>query len=412
MVLPLELTCDYGYYQPNGINQNICLVCPQNNECEDRINANLCTTYNGHQTYYSIEGTSFCKLCPGGFDCDSIPIVQCTAGFYSREGDSVCNSCPTGHNCPRGTADPIPCPPGTYAAVIERSVCTNVDNGKFVDFIGAVTQNPCPPGYECITTFSPPKLCSIGYYSDGNAISCTKCPEGYYCDAGATTAKLPFYLCPIGYYCTYNSGITPLKIPCPAGKLGILRGQNSEIDACGPCPAGYYCPTGTIIPLRCKRGYYCLANTEDANQYPCPARYYSPNYGIETEAECKVFNCVDGQYCPAATPVPIDCPPSYACAAASPDPISSTTCPIGTYSSSKILTDLAGCLACPSGSYCPAGSVFPTPCPPGTYHDGLTVPTELGAESECKKCPAGYACPRYGNRAIDYVMCLPGYYCP
>ena len=42
-------------------------------------------------------------------------------------------------------------------------------------------------------------------------------------------------------------------------------------------------------------------------------------------------------------------------------------------------------LVCTIGSYCPPGSDFPVPCPPGEYQD------EVGTDV-CKTCPAGFYC--------------------
>ncbi len=64
---------------------------------------------------------------------------------------------------------------------------------------------------------------------------------------------------------------------------------------------------------------------------------------------------------------------------------------------------------CPSGSYCPEGSVFPILCPPGTWSDSLG----LKSEYECTPCPIGYLCAAYGINSLNKMISCPvGYYCP
>ena len=45
-------------------------------------------------------------------------------------------------------------------------------------------------------------------------------------------------------------------------------------------------------------------------------------------------------------------------------------------------------VACPKGSYCPAGSVSHVPCPTGTFSSA----TSLSSAADCEPCPAGYEC--------------------
>lgn len=63
-------------------------------------------------------------------------------------------------------------------------------------------------------------------------------------------------------------------------------------------------------------------------------------------------------------------------------------------------------LICTPGSYCPVRTVYPTPCPRGTYS-----PAEgLSKESECTPCTAGWACTEVGLNATN-VPCAAGFYC-
>jgi len=65
---------------------------------------------------------------------------------------------------------------------------------------------------------------------------------------------------------------------------------------------------------------------------------------------------------------------------------------------------------CPTGSYCPAGTKAPIPCPAGTYND-LTTKATL---SDCKACVAGKFCGDSGMIAAPTSAaadCAPGYEC-
>lgn len=58
------------------------------------------------------------------------------------------------------------------------------------------------------------------------------------------------------------------------------------------------------------------------------------------------------------------------------------------------------------GSFCPAGSQFPQPCPTGTYGNS----TLLRRSEDCTPCPGGYYCEGAGNLEPTDV-CDAGFYC-
>ncbi len=75
----------------------------------------------------------------------------------------------------------------------------------------------------------------------------------------------------------------------------------------------------------------------------------------------------------------------------------------GTYQPNDAGAGLSSCYACPSGSYCPAGSESPTPCAEGHYSSGP------GA-TECAACPPGaYA---GGTGSFTCTPCEPGTHQP
>ena len=62
---------------------------------------------------------------------------------------------------------------------------------------------------------------------------------------------------------------------------------------------------------------------------------------------------------------------------------------------------------CPVGHYCPAGSVFPTACPIGTYSDK----EKLTSKSDCRPCPQGKYCDQPALTKKGSGDCDDGFYC-
>ena len=155
-----------------------------------------------------------------------IIISTCPAGVYCSGGarNSAGNGpCPAGYYCPAQTSKPIPCLPGYYCASTglnqseakcsEGYYCTlGASNSKPQDNIQG---NICPQGYYCPTGTSSPLPCPIGTYNAilgaTNDTLCLACPNGFLCNQlAATTFSVA---CPAGYYCPSNN----TRFPCPIG---------------------------------------------------------------------------------------------------------------------------------------------------------------------------------------------------
>lgn len=110
-----------------------------------------------------------------------------------------------------------------------------------------------------------------------------------------------------------------------------------------------------------------------------------------------------------------------------------TPCKAGSYCSRAGATEVTA--ECPAGSYCPEGSVFPTPCPIGSFAadrgnaecppcPGRSYCNTPGLQAPAGLCEEGYACVRgapsarpsngvYGTTGNEgYGACPPGFYCP
>jgi len=148
------------------------------------------------------------------------------------------------------------------------------------------------------------------------------------------------------------------------------------------CPAGYYCPQGSINPI------------------PCVVGTYNPNSSTSGQDAC--LNCSQGKYCDEVglTYEKGICSKGYFCKSGSP-----SKTPAINLTVSQNFIDSYG--MCPRGHYCPEGTSSPEPCPIGYYLD-----SEGGVSlDDCIKCPPGKYCPTEGLPAPS-GLCQASYYCP
>ncbi|XP_048471319.1 uncharacterized protein LOC125486702 [Rhincodon typus] len=174
-----------------------------------------------------------------------------------------------------------------------------------------------------------------------------------------------------------------------------------------PSPAGYYCPTGSQVPVECPVGHYCPQDTvfsHDGSRWvigaskpvkcplgyreyngsnrstfnntcePCPAGYYGNHDNRQVCRKCQAgVVCLQG----ATTTDPPSNVNDYGIAAAR-----SYICPKEWIIHWKNL--LSPQLF--AGHYCPPASPEPIPCPKGTYN-----PSERAVSADsCLKCPTNY----------------------
>lgn len=102
--------------------------------------------------------------------------------------------------------------------------------------------------------------------------------------------------CAAGYYCP-DGTITP--VPCPRG---TYRGNpyGKDLTDCGPCPAGTYCKNlGTAVPVICPAGNFCPEGS--IIPYPCPEGTYYTGlvggvpFGLPDSKSCTL--CDPGFFC-------------------------------------------------------------------------------------------------------------------
>ena len=109
------------------------------------------------------------------------------------------------------------------------------------------------------------KQCLPSYYCP-NGFDSIFCPAGSYCPLGSLNATL----CIIGSFSLAAASNCTL---CPAGTYTSATGSSS----CQQCPGGHYCPAGTSswARLNCGRGNYC----PDGSGTPSPCPYQVPPTG-------------------------------------------------------------------------------------------------------------------------------------
>ena len=192
--------------------------------------------------------------------------------------------------------------------------------------------------------------------------------NGYYTlqktDNYGNTISYARAICPAGSYCSGGE-----KTLCPAGHFGETTGL-STADCSGSCPAGYYCPEGSVSGTTNKCGSvdkYCPAGSSAPTDVS--EGYYSGPEDADVDVRSESTICPIGYYCTGGVKRP---------------------CPAGSYGTSEGLsssTCTASCEAgyyCPGGDeklecgsitkYCPAGSSAPSDVPDGYCSGPLTSP--------------------------------------
>jgi len=204
---------------------------------------------------------------------------------------------------------------------------------------------------------------------------------------------------------------------CAGGSYGTLSSKE-----CTQCPAGFFCPAGTLILeinyspsyRSCPQGTYCPANSSAVTN--CPAGTYNSNFMSTSISDClscpagtfnifsaqiSIENCVRcqlGTICQEKSTIPLPCPSNYYC----PQPTTQNACPIGTYNSGTNAISINSCLECSLGFFCSGNGQGQTPCQAGSFSDKR-------GSSKCEICPEGHYC-QYGSSTS--LPCQINYYAP
>ena len=229
---------------------------------------------------------------------------------YTCSGE--CNG--GGEYCPTGTAQPLPCPAGTYLPVgvagLAEASCIPCAPGAY---------NPDEGGTHCLT-------CPAGKLSESvRSAECSNCPSGGFCSAeGAASLRQTFTPCPAG---TFNAdGGQTSSASCQAcrpGQANPIPGSSDPAD-CRDCSAGTYQPVaGKAECDKCAAGKYqpFLGGSECI---VCGAGNYSSN--VLSCEPCQV-----GEYCPAGSVVGTPCPLRYTTEGRGAERLDDCGCPAKTF---------------------------------------------------------------------------------
>jgi len=204
----------------------------------------------------------------------------------------------------------------------------------------------------------------------------TICPAGYYCPV---TTSMPIQ-CPVATYCP--EGTTDAPIDCPRGTFSPPGSVDSSKCTSTSIPLGYYIEEGTQKLIQCPTGSYCVNGVRTT----CPTGTYNKKKGMSDESSC--LKCPKGSYCKTTTSV--------------------TACAKGTYNNQIGQSAESACLPCPAGTFCAnTGTVTPSPCAAGTFSSATGVTTG------CNPVQAGYYLPATGSlNDAAKRPCTVGTYCP
>ena len=434
-----QFPCPLGSYT-DAVNLTIaaeCTPCPARFACSQTIGTQSNTIEPCAPGHYCPLSTPS----PTSFDCPpgtytnrtdleyASECTICPPSFYRAGGAAaVSGDCAAGHYCPAGTptATTNPCPTGTFSPA--------TDNDDVGDCIEA------PPGHYSVGGVTNPTQCNAGFYTNQNMTesyvnsnsatfpSCTACPAGYYCPTG-TIDPFP---CGVGYYSAVGAVSCSA---CDAGhycasttntRTAMLNDGGTWSDShqlAGQCFNGTYCPSGqdtvpTLITNACPIAQYCPTATP--TPLNCPAGRYNPHVGRDEVSDCTIVPA--GKYSvEQSSAITGDCDPGYYCPEGSTSP-AAVPCPARYYRTTSGARSADDCSLCTAGSYCEIGSVTPTMCTRGFYCiTGIDDPepcrigtfgnsTGLKQIEDCSPCSPGQFCDGFGLPA-PRGPCDPGYYC-
>ena len=455
--------CSPGTYNPNT-GQSACIdappgalaigfslrnytYCPPGSYCATKSSFPVGCPPGKFSNQYSLANSSQCASCPIGYYCSSSGLTSpsglCVAGYYCVSGSltpaPADMKCPIGFYCEIGSVSPqpclagfynpnngstnssscIPCPPGRYCDSQGLSSYSGLCSGGFFCPSGSIspTANVCPGGFYCPVGSAAPLGCPEATYAIAQGSSvCIDCSAGYFCTSNATSMTA----CPVGYYCPAKAASAS---PCPPGTYGLASLFTSSYE-CTPCPAGKFCVGDGTISGNCSVGYSCYVGCPVPNPSNSLLNFYgivqnwSPCYNSSFLNFLANSSAVSTVVCLNSSKVGGLCPAGFYC----DESLFPTPCPIGTYMPFQGASRLSQCISCPPGGFCAVGATSATPCPPGYYcYSSIQYACPSGTYNKlssqynitsCLTCPGGYLCNTTGLSDFSATVCPPHAYCP
>jgi hypothetical protein len=356
-------------------------------------------------------------ISPGNFVSNPqpcFPAHRCGNSTTRPEGDVTCPPgmfCPTsgvsyrcipGYFCPGGNTQPVICTSGTYNPFFGQFKCL-----------------PCPIGFTCPARgIFAPRVCRGGYVCDEENLAneVKPCPAGHYCGEGTVTADPSSYSllrpipCPAGVFClpgvlsnSTREGNFNFPQPCIPGQY--CQAGATSAKGTGACPQGYYCPGGTIEPIRASIGSF-NAEIAQFRSTECFPGKFAP---VTTSQRCQA--CPAGYTCQDfGTVVPNICPRGSF--RSLNDSITCKSCPPGRWSGVRGLSDIDFCLPCPPGNVCLGGGQARMDQAAACFEGYVCGENTYSFSQFDVECANGYACPPSTTPATRFsTVCPAGYLC-
>lgn len=339
-----------------------------------------------------------------------------TGDFYRPElHHGRVQRCEPGHSCKGAGANqslwevtgevPMPCAPGAWQG----------DQG-------AVGCRICPEGVACpMPGLSMPQISDVGYVTwggDGFDANQPLCPAGIIClrplfgksRVENTTVRrlarrhdglLGIFPDPEEQLKEEVTGLVEedtLEPQSDPRRLRLAPAIPSSVRVL-PCPAGYYCPPGSIAQetVSIAADGSLTVGIEILSAQPCVNQGIVCSEGTYYALSTDIVPA-PGEYISDDLTMVLPCPSGYACPGGAgngePQP-----CPPGQY---QVTAGSPVCATCTAGTVCPGfGAVYPELCPAGRVcaHPGRVLPSYL--------CPAGSFCPP-GVFTLNTQLDMPG----
>ena len=299
-----KFSCPSGTYA--GPGASACEECPAGSYCPEQSMSAPRPCPPGR--YSSSEGATYCEACTGGYICPesgstTATFQECPPGEYSVSASPACSKCSAGRygtgksstsacsgECPPGTYSAAGqesctlCAPGSYGRNKGQSSCTGIcEPGRYGSGLTPATSSlcdgPCTEGYYCNWGSTSPTQWECGandVFCPAGSTSPTTVAPGHYSTGGSATTRTGQDVCPAGQGKFCSGGVIQ---SCAAGRFGLSYGLPT--DQCdGPCPRGYYCPTGSAYASRCGSAkVYCPLGSEAP--ITVPTGKYSAPLGVD-----------------------------------------------------------------------------------------------------------------------------------
>lgn len=198
-----------------------------------------------------------------------------------------------------------------------------------------------------------------------------------------------------------------------AGRTAYLAGSSSTASYVLPAPKGHWLSNtvdcnelqgddGNRCPVDATLTKLLAGALNDDFPFTCAPGLIGNSLSVhhQNNPDCS-GSCPSGSYCPAGSVDPILCETSTYCGAGSS---AETPCAPGTFGDRPGLKSQDECEPCPEGDWCRGGRRYQ--CPVGTWSNR----TELNEVDACKQCPAFATTLAPGANSSGLCVCLAGYY--